>query len=87
MTSTTLRRSPLSAPFLDRLYHIPNVNDTMEECERWHHLDLAQMDTAALRREGRAVRFRLDHERDHFSRAWLAERLEALRAALDRRAR
>lgn len=71
-----------SASFLSDIYPMPHPYLWEEDWHRWHHRDLAGMDAAALRREGRRVQSRLDHERDRHSRDWLTERLAAVRRAL-----
>ncbi len=71
-----------SASFLSRLYPMPRPYLWEEDWHRWHHRDLAHMDVSALHREGRRVQSRLDHDHDRHDRAWLAERLAAVRHAL-----
>jgi hypothetical protein len=66
-------------------YEIPNANRSYEEWLIAHHCDLAAMDDADLRREGRQVLARLDREPDGPARNWLSGRLAAIRHELRRR--
>lgn len=75
------------APFLTRLYSMPRPYYDDAGWYRFHHLDLAEMDTSDLRWEGRRVQLRLDYEADIRNRIWLEERVEQVREHLAKLAR
>lgn len=66
--------------FLDRLYRIPDPNETIEEFDRYYHYDLVGMPLLELKREARNVQRRLDLD-DHPA-TWLSQRLDAVRQAI-----
>ncbi|GEM_PF-5439621 len=76
------RPDTFPASYLARLYPMPRPYYDDAGWYRAYHLDLAEMDTPALRREGRRVQLRLDYETDTRNRMWLEERIEQVRERL-----
>lgn len=85
MAPTNNNRMP--PPFLARLYPMPHPYLTEDDWYRYQHRDLAAMDATELRREGRRTQLRLDYEYDRHDRAWLTERLAAIRKVYEERER
>ena len=79
-TSSLHNERRTTTTFLDRLYRIPDPNETAGEFDRYHHLDLTGMPLGMLRREERRVERRLDL--DEKPPAWLWERLGVVQQAI-----
>lgn len=78
----THRDRKATTGFLNRLYPIPDPNETMGEFERYHNIDLCGMPLEVLRSEERKLQSRLD--RDERPSSWLWGRLEAVRQEIAR---
>lgn len=76
------------APFVVRLYPLPNPMRSLGDYYRARHEDLPHLDDSDLRAELARVRMRRALEQDAAAAAWLAEREDRLVAELGtRRAR
>lgn len=64
---------------LDCIYRLPRDTASLEDWERWRHLDLPERDDLALDAEAFRVAHRLAYEADARRRGWLVERRDAIR--------
>ena len=76
MYQMSVARRP--APWVARLYYVPDDMKSLQDWNRRRHYDLADMDVDELWAELRCCRRRADYDAD----PWLVERLAAIRAAI-----
>ncbi len=80
-------RTMKSRAYLDAIYSLPRETRSLVEAFRLRHWDVPELPDAVLVAEERAVLRRLDYDHDLLNVAWLKERVAAIRAERDRRAR